>query len=367
MKKPIFAICDPEPEYARRFMEYLRQKGSFSFEPVAFTDPEALRDMAEKTPPDLLLIAEEAADAAAEILPAGKVCRLTESREKSREQQDTVYKYQSADCVLREVMDCYHAERLAAAEIIPRTEECRIIGVCSPSEESLRTRFALAAGLAAAQHCQTLYLNLDTCSGLGAFFPAREAQTLSDLLYFRKDGTAGLTAKLAGMTQSFRQMDFVAPCEEDGDLDEISGKEWTRFLADLMQGSRYRILVLDIGTRLPAFRQILDACRQVYVPTSGDILSGQKAAQLLRYLRTGLPQDHGPAYRQVVVTEAGTAGGISTGTEPAGRTGSGAFPAAAIGQGAGPSGPDALLTYETERLARQVLAEDLPEIFSGSA
>ncbi len=42
MKKPIFALCDPEAEYARNFMEYLNRKKSLPFEVQVFTGAESL-------------------------------------------------------------------------------------------------------------------------------------------------------------------------------------------------------------------------------------------------------------------------------------------------------------------------------------
>ena len=56
MKKQIFAVCDPEAEYVRNFMEYLNRKNNLPFEVQAFTSIESLVSYAEETHVELLLI-----------------------------------------------------------------------------------------------------------------------------------------------------------------------------------------------------------------------------------------------------------------------------------------------------------------------
>ena len=111
MKKHIFAICDPEAEYARNFMDYLNKKNNLPFEVQAFTGPDSLIAYGKEHRIELLLIAEEAVRAELRDLDIGKIIVLTEgvcSPEKSP--YAGVYKYQSSAQVVREVMACYGEE-----------------------------------------------------------------------------------------------------------------------------------------------------------------------------------------------------------------------------------------------------------------
>ena len=56
LKKAIFAVCDPEKEYAHNFMEYLNQKQSHPYEIQAFSSVDVLTEYAQKHHIEILLI-----------------------------------------------------------------------------------------------------------------------------------------------------------------------------------------------------------------------------------------------------------------------------------------------------------------------
>ena len=78
MKKQIFAICDPEAEYARNFMSYLNRKKNLPFEVQAFTSTESLLAFAKENRIELLLIAAEAMCREVRELDTGQTILLTE-------------------------------------------------------------------------------------------------------------------------------------------------------------------------------------------------------------------------------------------------------------------------------------------------
>lgn len=55
MKKAVFAVCDPEKEYAHNFMEYLNQKQSHPYEIQAFSSVETLMEYGRKHEIEILL------------------------------------------------------------------------------------------------------------------------------------------------------------------------------------------------------------------------------------------------------------------------------------------------------------------------
>ena len=103
MKKNVIAVCDTEGEYACNFAEYLNSRKKLPFQAEAFTDVEKLCTYAGKNPPEILLIAEGDVDAQIEKLGAESMILLSENKEQE-EGHKTVYKYQSADSVIQEVM-----------------------------------------------------------------------------------------------------------------------------------------------------------------------------------------------------------------------------------------------------------------------
>lgn len=109
MKKKIFAICDPEAEYTRRFCEYIGRKKEYPFEAAGFTSAEKLKAFCQEEDVAVLLISESAYDLSLKELVSGEILLLREE-EAAPAGGESVYKYQSCEAVLQEVM-CYCAEQ----------------------------------------------------------------------------------------------------------------------------------------------------------------------------------------------------------------------------------------------------------------
>ena len=76
-----------------------------------------------------------------------------------------VYKRQSTDSIMREVMACYCAKPVEPALTVIGNAGS-IIGIYSPVNRCLKTSFALTMGQLMARDRKTLYVNLEDCSGL---------------------------------------------------------------------------------------------------------------------------------------------------------------------------------------------------------
>ena len=144
MKKNVIAVCDTEGEYACNFAEYLNSRKKLPFQAEAFTDVEKLCTYAGKNPPEILLIAEGDVDAQIEKLGAESMILLSENKEQE-EGHKTVYKYQSADSVIQEVM-AYYVENTAPALYAVAKQDMEFIGVYSPVARSAKTLLALTIG-----------------------------------------------------------------------------------------------------------------------------------------------------------------------------------------------------------------------------
>ena len=140
----IFAVCDVEVEYAYNFMEYLNRKRSLPFEVQAFTGPEILCEFAGKHPIEILLISDKAVTEEVRQLKVGKLIILSEGvHNPELDQYPSVYKYQASDDIIREVMDCYGAEKAAVSGEAVFKKEAAVIGVYSPVGRTQKTSLPL--------------------------------------------------------------------------------------------------------------------------------------------------------------------------------------------------------------------------------
>ena len=144
MKKNIIAVCDSDAEYACNFAEYLNNKKKLPFQAEAFTNAQTLCDYAGKNPPEILLIAEGDVDSRVENLGAENLIVLSDERDREEEQHKCVYKYQSAESIIQEVMT-YYANSSSPAFYAMSERRMSVLGVYSPVARCGKTLFALTA------------------------------------------------------------------------------------------------------------------------------------------------------------------------------------------------------------------------------
>ncbi|MDD3278641.1 MAG: hypothetical protein PHG16_07120 [Lachnospiraceae bacterium] len=286
-RKSIFAVCDLEVEYAYNFMEYLNQKRSVPFEVQAFTGAEVLCAYGAEHPIEILLISDKAMTEEVRKLPVAMLVILSEGVHKPEyDQYPSVYKYQSSDEVIREVMSCYGAEQEQHAVPVLLKRETRLIGVYSPVGRAQKTSFALTMGQILARERAVLYLNLESFSGFEQLLQKSYEKTLSDVLYYVRQENVNLIHKISGVTQSMQNLDFIPPALSPMDIQSTTCEEWEMLLDALVRESGYEVVILDLGDGVADLFQILERCSQIYVPIRGDVISQAKLTQMEQLLKS---------------------------------------------------------------------------------
>lgn len=161
----------------------------------------------------------------------------------------------------------------------------QILGVYSPVGRCLKTSFALTLGQLAAREKPVLYLNLEEYSGFEELFGKSFTGTLSDLLYFVRQGDHNLTVRLNSMVETVGQLDFVPPVQSPMDIRGTSWQDWVCLIQEIVLHSSYEVLILDIGNGIDEVFQLLDLCKRIYMPVCSDGLSECKIIQFENLLR----------------------------------------------------------------------------------
>lgn len=276
MKKNTIAVCDSEAGYAGTLAEYLNNRKKLPFRAEAFTDPEKFCQYAGINHPEFLLIAEENLNSQIQALQIPHMIVLSSDREPEHTDQNYIYKYQSAESLIREVMT-YCQEAILTDTVCGYEKKLRLIGIYSPLGRCGQTLFALTAGQIWGESRNTLYLNMEDYSGWQIFSEQDTWQNLSDLFYCLRQGKS--FPPLTDLVHSWGNLDYIAPVSSFEDLRNISGKEWTSLFVHLEKESSYHILVLDIGNGIDQMFSILDQCTQIYMPVLDDWISRQKIEQ----------------------------------------------------------------------------------------
>lgn len=285
MRKSIFAVCDLEVSYAHHFMEYMNQKKSIPFEFQAFTSAESLCAYGESHPIEILLISDKAMCARVEELTVGKIMILSEGvHYPGLDQYPCVYKYQSSDAVIREVMACYGDSEPESLQVQVMKRRTEIIGVYSPLGRVLKTSFALTLGQILARDKAVLYLNLEEYAGFEGLFDRSFERTLSDLLYYLRQGNPNLVFKLNSMVQTVNNLDYLPPVLSPVDIRSTSYEEWTGLIQELVKNSAYETIIIDFGDGVDGLYHLLDVCRKIYMPVLQDAVSEAKLLQFEKLL-----------------------------------------------------------------------------------
>ncbi len=281
----VFAVCDVETEYAIRFMEYLNRR-NLPFEVQMFTSVPPLCEYAERKQIELLLISERAMCDEVRNLKVGKMILLSEGNKEETE-FPAVYKYQSSAQVIREVLDCYSAERIAAqAAADIRKKQGKITGVYGLLEPARQMLFSLTLGQILAESQSVLYINLQKYSGLMSLTGEEAEMTLSDLLFFYRQRKKGMFYRLPGMIRQIGRLDYIPVPFFSEDLGELSGEEWRGFLEELRNMDSHDLMLLDLSDGLRGLPCILDLCTELFFLSEEDAFSLEKRQMLEKELES---------------------------------------------------------------------------------
>ncbi|MDD2957343.1 MAG: hypothetical protein PHE06_03080 [Lachnospiraceae bacterium] len=286
MKKSIFAVCDLEASYACNLTEYMNERRSTPFEVQAFTNLESLKKFAAENPIEILLISTNAMCDEIKALDIQRTIILSEGEPLDNlEEELAVYKYQSSDQIIAEVMNFYARSQPEVQPISIELTKTELIGVYSPAYQAEKTLFALTLGEILGERKQVLYLNLEDYSGFETIFSREYRSDVSDLIYFARQKEGNLIYKLNGMIQTFHNLDYIPPAFSPADLKSVRYEEWMLLLEEIAAYGEYEVIILDLGSLVDELFQLMAQCGRIYVPILEDDISRARQLQFEKNLK----------------------------------------------------------------------------------
>ncbi|SCP96370.1 P-loop NTPase family protein [Anaerobium acetethylicum] len=286
MKKRIFAVCDLEAHYAFSLMEYLNANNRIPFQIQAFSSAESLCAYRDRNLIEVLLISGQAINDEVRNLGIQNTYILSEG-EGMPEFLDypSVYKYQSSEHIIREVMGYYAESAGPKREADSPENRALTVGIYSPIRRTLKTSFAITLGQILAKDRATLYVNLEEYSGLSALLGKEFRNDLSDLMYFVKQGNKNIVQKVNEMVQTLNNLDYLPPALSPEDLRGVTREEWGVLFKEIGMKSAYERVVVDFGDTAEGLFELLSGCQQIYMPVREDAVSLAKLQQYEELVR----------------------------------------------------------------------------------
>lgn len=285
MKSTKLWIADSEVSYVEALQEYVNLKKSHMFQVRICTEKEHLRKIFAEEEIEILLLTAEWYGECKDLIRNECVIFLSEgSLPGMLGAYASVYKYQSAANIVREIL-YYYSEQDSEDEYLTGVRrDNKVIGVYSPVNVVGKNRFALALGQILAENQNVLYLNLEECSGIAGML-GENHWNLSDLIYYVRQSKKPFLYRLNSMIQKLDRMDYVPPCESYTDFCQITSEEWQKLLYLIRTQGAYDSIILDMGNVTGHEVDLLRQCDGIYVPVYQDMISRSKVSQWEKHIQ----------------------------------------------------------------------------------
>ena len=285
--KNIIAVCDKEEEYAHRLMEYMNEKNSFAMSAAAFSMEESVEEFASYKKIDCILISENMMSEKMKAVNADKKIILSENANYDETcEYKKIFKYQSAEKIVRDVMSLYEAERYALGENIYARSKKRVIGVYSPVYHAAKTAFALELSRECSQRAPSLYINLESFSGLGEIMGCNAGCNLGDLLYYAGRSRVNICSRLTEAVVSFHGIEMILPVQSPDDICAVSVERFKTLFSVILNNTSYETLILDFGNEISDICEIIRICTTVFIPEENDMIAQARLNNFGEYIRS---------------------------------------------------------------------------------
>lgn len=279
----IMAVYDVEPSYADRFADFTNQKEKVPFTVVAFTSVEALREYAKTHTIEILLISNGVPKETVKEIPAAQVVVLAEGEAVPAEDEyPSVYKYQSSDSIIREVL-AHYCEQPRSASRVLLGKKAKLLGVYSPIGRCLKSSLAWTMGQQLGKNSKVLLLSLDEYSGFSKLLGEEPQADLSDAFYFCQQETCSFM-RISSMIYTWGNLDYIPPVRYPEDLGQVKEDDLVDLIGRIAAEGGYEIIVVDAGNSARQAIPMLELCDVIYMPVKDDCVSAAKLEEFTEHL-----------------------------------------------------------------------------------
>ena len=290
--KKIFAICDPEENYAVRMSEYLLEKGNMPYEIYVFTETDTFCSFIQKEQIEILLIAQSVKEQFKDEELWKNVSKIFVLKENGVAQEHVadssvweIDKYQKPEKIVAMLLE-------EAAELGNWCETSTqngmktfMIGFYSPIRRCLQTPFALTMGQILAREHKVLYLNFECYSGMRQLLNREFSADIMDVLYYFRSAKEKLGFKISSITQNINGLDYIPPVYSSLDFREVQGSQWAELCREIAAIGEYEYVLLDLDDGMNGLFDLLKECRRIYTITKDDRFAAAKLTQYEEILR----------------------------------------------------------------------------------
>ena len=282
MKKITIALCEKQNTYRERLAEYLIQKKKGQLKVFTFSDRACFAKKERAEPFDIVLLGRGFGEVKKREEGNSLYIFLSETPDWPREQEPAVFKYQSAEEILRNVFEYYLKMEKINPYVCRKDKE--IIGIYSPSRSRMQTPFALTLAQVFSEEKKSLYVNLGEWAGFVNWFQEEYRRDLADLLYLISYHGSQVQGILECVIHSMNRMDYIPPMTDAQLLCRTGAEDYLTLLQLLVEKTGYEAIFLDFGFMIPGFFELLEQCTAVYAVTDQGVMAKGQCQQFEKSL-----------------------------------------------------------------------------------
>lgn len=279
MKRKILALCDSEKDYLENLTDFLIRQKDFPFELHTYTQVEKLLEFGRKERIELLMVAESDFTYEVSRLDTGQTLLLNESGTVRGENIRNIDKYQKAEVIWQELLDCYASLLTGGEKRLQTKERAKIIGLYSPIRRCLQTSFALTLGQALAEKKRTLYISFEHYAGWNQLLDKNVRGDLAALLYFSGEQEEKFYCHLQSITLRIGHLHYIPPVYSGQNLIYVQAAQWQELIGKIAQTGGYDYLILDLSESIQGTFELLRMCDRIYTIIREDDHARAKLAQ----------------------------------------------------------------------------------------
>ena len=293
----ILAVLTREPAYAERLCTWLNDHRNLLFAAVPFSDIGALLSFRHKQNIRILLLDDEFlrdpsfSEHLEELKNAlnGRAPRLLRLSsvpsgvsEASGTEEAVIDRYQSAEDILREIMQrCQDVEFERGFGI--RTRTTRVIGIYTPCRNTADMAFSLALAKHVSAKKKCLFLPLGEFTGLSALTGGWAPAGIADAVYYMKQNALS-GPRLHSMIESFDGIEYLSPAKNPEDLALSGGDAFRSLISRILRLSDYEVIISCADSYSLAAEALSDICDTLYVPRGTGLLEASRLAEFREHL-----------------------------------------------------------------------------------
>lgn len=285
----VLAVCDSEVAYAYQLVDYLGNKKNFPFQVQLFTSEKTLVEYSCHHPIAVALVSQKDYQQM-KYQHIEHVVILRENSEKESAKLKTIYKYQSMEIILKELLE-WVAQRGTMTRVISDGKSTKLIGIYSPVGKCLKTSFSFVLGQLLSKKHKVLYINMESYSGLGKLLQKEFKTDMAELIYYLQNSKEKFIYHLGSMTQRAGEMDVLPPFHSFLDFISVSKEEWIQLFQEIEIGTDYEYIILDLSDAIQGLYDILRLCDLVYTLGRDDGVSMAKIEQYEEVLKRSNYED----------------------------------------------------------------------------